>query len=355
MLQLSYKKHVLQFKKPAGTSRGVLHRKTSYYLLVHDTENPEITGIGECSTIKELSPDPWDRYEETLRAVCRGPEPPEYWLQSGLDDFPSIRFGLETALLDWQKGGQRLLFPSAFTNGSRGIPINGLIWMGDTAFMKKQIREKLENGFRCIKLKIGAIDFEQELALLKMIRNEYPENELELRVDANGAFSPEEAMEKLEKLSHFQLHSIEQPVRQGQWDVMSRLCRESPVPIALDEDLIGLKTAEEIEKLLTRVQPQYIVLKPSLLGGFAKSRLFIALAGQKGIGWWVTSALEGNIGLNAIAQWTFLLDNPMPQGLGTGQLFKNNVSSPLYIEKAQLKFDTENRWDLNVIASLPGD
>ncbi len=355
MLQLSYKKHVLQFKNPAGTSRGVLHRKTSYYLLVHDTENPEITGIGECSTIKELSPDPWDRYEETLRAVCRGPEPPEYWLQSGLDDFPSIRFGLETALLDWQKGGQRLLFPSAFTNGSRGIPINGLIWMGDTAFMKKQIREKLENGFRCIKLKIGAIDFEQELALLKMIRNEYPENELELRVDANGAFSPEEAMEKLEKLSHFQLHSIEQPVRQGQWDVMSRLCRESPVPIALDEDLIGLKTAEEIEKLLTRVQPQYIVLKPSLLGGFAKSRLFIALAGQKGIGWWVTSALEGNIGLNAIAQWTFLLDNPMPQGLGTGQLFKNNVSSPLYIEKAQLKFDTENRWDLNVIASLPGD
>ncbi len=265
------------------------------------------------------------------------------------------RFGLEPALLDWQKGGQRLLFPSPFTSGENGIPINGLIWMGDTAFMKKQIREKLENGFRCIKLKIGAIDFEQELALLKMIRNEYPENELELRVDANGAFSPEEAMEKLEKLSHFQLHSIEQPVRQGQWDVMSRLCRESPVPIALDEDLIGLKTAEEIEKLLTRVQPQYIVLKPSLLGGFAKSRLFIALAGQKGIGWWVTSALEGNIGLNAIAQWTFLLDNPMPQGLGTGQLFKNNVSSPLYIEKAQLKFDTENRWDLNVIASLPGD
>ncbi len=355
MLQLSYKKHVLQFKRPAGTSRGVLHRKTSYYLLVHDTENPEITGIGECSTIKGLSPDPWNRYEETLRAVCRGPEPPEYWLQSGLDAFPSIRFGLETALLDWQKGGQRLLFPSPFTSGQEGIPINGLIWMGDTAFMKKQIREKLQNGFRCIKLKIGAIDFEQELALLKIIRDEYPEEDLELRVDANGAFAPAEAMEKLEKLARFHLHSIEQPVRQGQWEVMSRLCRESPVPVALDEELIGLKTKDEIEKLLDAVQPQFLVLKPSLLGGFAKSKLFISLAEQKGIGWWITSALEGNIGLNAVAQWTFLLENPLPQGLGTGQLFKNNVPSPLCIEKAQLKFDTEKQWDLRLLGSLPGE
>ncbi len=347
MLQLSYKKHVFTFKRPAGTSRGVLRQKTSYYLLVHDTENPGITGIGECSTIKGLSPDPWGRYEETLEAVCRGPEPPEYWLGSRLDDFPSIRFGLETALLDRQKGGRRILFPSAFTQGNKGIPINGLIWMGDADFMKTQISEKLEAGFRCIKLKIGALDFEKELELLRMIRQEHNEKELELRVDANGAFGPEEAMEKLKRLSEFGIHSIEQPIRQGQWEEMAKLCKKSPIPIALDEELIGLKTTEEIQKMVETIHPQYLILKPSLLGGFARSRQFIAVAEQNGAGWWVTSALEGNIGLNAIAQWTFLLENPMPQGLGTGQLFTNNIPSPLYIEGDQLKFDPENRWGLS--------
>ena len=349
MLRLSYKKHVFNFKRPAGTSRGVLRQKTSYYLLVHDTGSPDITGIGECSTIKGLSPDPWERYEETLEAVCHGPEPPEYWLQAGLDDFPSIRFGLETALLDRQKGGRRILFPSAFTEGRAGIPINGLIWMGDADFMKRQIREKLETGFRCVKLKIGAIDFEQELALLRMIRQEHNEKELELRVDANGAFAPEEALEKLKRLSAFGIHSIEQPIRQGQWEAMAKLCEKSPVPIALDEELIGLKTNEAIQKMIKTIHPQYLVLKPSLLGGFARSRQFIAVAEQNGTGWWVTSALEGNIGLNALAQWVFLLENPMPQGLGTGQLFTNNIPSPLHIEGDRLKFDPENRWDLSRI------
>ncbi len=349
MLQLSYKKHVLKFKHPAGTSRGVLKQKTSYYLLARDTDNPDIVGIGECSTIKGLSPDPWDRYEETLEAVCHGPEPPEYWLQSGLNDFPSIRFGLETTLLDRQKGGRQILFPSEFTSGKTGIPINGLIWMGNADTMKKQIREKLEVGFRCIKLKIGAIDFEKELELLRMIRREHNEKELELRVDANGAFAPEEALEKLKQLSQFGLHSIEQPIRQGQWETMAALCEKSPVPIALDEELIGLKTLEEIQKMVQTIRPQYLVLKPSLLGGFAKSRQFIAAAEQNNTSWWVTSALEGNIGLNAIAQWTFLLESPLPQGLGTGQLFTNNISSPLFIDGDQLKFDPEKRWNLNEI------
>jgi o-succinylbenzoate synthase len=349
MLQLTFKKHVLKFRRPAGTSRGVLRQKTSYYLLARDTENPGIMGIGECSTIKGLSPDPWNRYEETLKELCHGPEPPEYWLQSGLEDFPSIRFGLETALLDWQKGGGRILFPSEFTSGKKGIPINGLIWMGEAAFMKQQIREKLEAGFRCIKLKIGAIDFGQELSLLRMIRKEHTEKELELRVDANGAFTPEEALEKLKRLSEFGLHSIEQPIRQGQWEKMARLCEQTPVPIALDEELIGLKSLEEIQKMVQTVRPQYLVLKPSLLGGFGRSRQFIVAAEQQGAGWWVTSALESNIGLNAIAQWTFLLENPMPQGLGTGQLFTNNIPSPLFIEGDQLKFDPENHWDSNGI------
>jgi len=348
MIRISYKKHVLQFKRPSGTSRGVLTRKTSYYLMVSDTDNPDIVGIGECSTIKGLSPDPWDAYEKTLEAVCHGPEPPEYWLQAGLDDFPSIRFGLETALLDWQKGGQRLLFPSEFTAGKEGIPINGLIWMGEYDFMKKQVREKIETGFGCIKLKIGAIDFEKELELLRMIRQEFNEKELELRVDANGAFAPEEALEKLNRLSKFGIHSIEQPIRQKQWEVMAQLCEKSPVPIALDEELIGLKANEDIQKMLETIHPQYLVLKPSLLGGFSRSREFIYAAEQAGAGWWVTSALEGNIGLNAIAQWTFLLENPMPQGLGTGQLFTNNIPSPLYIDKAQLFFNKENVWNLSL-------
>ncbi len=347
MLQLSYKKHVFRFKRPAGTSRGVLRQKTSYYLMVHDTETPEITGVGECSTIKGLSPDPWDAYEKTLEAVCHSPEPPEYWLGSGLDNFPSIRFGLETALLDWQRGGRRLLFPSAFTAGKEGIPINGLIWMGDADFMKRQIREKLETGFRCVKLKIGAIDFEKELELLQMIRQEHDEKELELRVDANGAFAPKEALEKLNRLSEFGIHSIEQPIRQGQWEEMAKLCEKSPVPIALDEELIGLKTKENIQKMMETIHPQYLVLKPSLLGGFSRSRWYIHAAEQAGAGWWVTSALEGNIGLNAIAQWTFLLENPMPQGLGTGQLFTNNVPSPLFVQGDQLWFNRENRWDLS--------
>mgnify|MGYP000140302264 CR=1 FL=1 len=347
MIRISYKKHVLQFKRPSGTSRGVLSRKTSFYLIARDTENPGITGIGECSTIKGLSPDPWDTYEKMLEAVCHGPEPPEYWLQAGLDDFPSIRFGLETALLDWQKGGQRLLFPSAFTTGKEGIPINGLIWMGDFGFMKKQIREKIEAGFGCIKLKIGAIDFEKELELLRMIRREFNENTLELRVDANGVFAPEKALEKLKRLSEFHIHSIEQPIRQGQWEAMTKLCEQSPVPIALDEELIGLKTNDDIQKMIETIHPQYLVIKPSLLGGFSRSRGALYAAEQAEVGWWVTSALEGNIGLNAIAQWTFLLENPMPQGLGTGQLFTNNIPSPLYIDKAQLFFNEENEWDLN--------
>ena len=344
MLQLGYKKHVFNFKRPAGTSRGVLQQKTSYYLSVWDTEAPEIKGIGECSTIKGLSPDPWGDYEYTLQEMKKHPEPYDIWLK----EFPSIRFGLETALLDLHRGGQRILFPSGFTRGQKGIPINGLIWMGDFDFMKNQIREKIDSGFRCVKLKIGAIDFDKELELLQLIRDEFNAEDLELRVDANGAFKPGEALEKLKRLSEFQLHSIEQPIRQKQWDEMAKLCEISPVPVALDEELIGLKTREEARKMLEQIKPQYIILKPSLLGGFSKAKMFIEEAERLGSGWWVTSALEGNIGLNAIAQWTFLLENPMPQGLGTGQLFTNNIPSPLYVDKAQLFFDEEKAWDLSL-------
>ncbi len=349
MLQATYKKHVLNFKKPAGTSRGVLHRKTSYYLVVWDSENPEIKGIGECSTIKGLSIDPWDTYEQKLKSVCNNIGYFNNLIQNELDNYPSIKFGLETAMLDFQRGGIRRLFPSDFTAGRKGISINGLIWMGDKETMKKQIREKIEAGFRCIKLKIGAIDFEDEMELLQAIRNEFDADELELRVDANGAFSPAEAPEKLERLAAFEIHSIEQPIRPDRWEEMAKLCENTPVPIALDEELIGRKSAEDIANMLDTIKPQYIVLKPSLIGGFGISRQFIAAAEQRNTGWWLTSALEGNIGLNALAQWIYQWENPIPQGLGTGQLFTNNIPSPLTIKDAQLWYDTEKQWNTETI------
>lgn len=349
MLQVSYKKHVFNFKRPAGTSRGVLNHRTSYHLVVWDSLQPEIKGIGECSTIKGLSPDPWEGYEKILREIREHPEPAEIWLEEGLKDFPSIRFGLETALKDLETGGRRILFPSKFTDGEEGIPINGLIWMGTEEFMQQQIREKIETGFRCIKLKIGAIDFDTELELLRAIRRQFNEKELELRVDANGAFLSENALEKLKRLSELGIHSIEQPIRQHQWDEMAALCESTPVPIALDEDLIGLKTRAEIRAMLHHIRPRYLVLKPSLLGGFSLSKIFIEEAELASTGWWITSALEGNIGLNAIAQWTALQKNPMRQGLGTGQLFTNNIPSPLFIGNAKLNFDPAGKWDLNEI------
>ncbi len=352
MLKAGFNKRILVFKRPAGTSRGILKRKTSYFLTVWDDENPEIKGIGECSTIKGLSIDPWDKYEKKLAEVCRNINYFTAELQEGLNDFPSIRFGLETALLDLQRGGKHILFPSDFTAGKSGITINGLIWMGDFEFMKQQIKDKLENGFDCIKLKIGAIDFEKELELLKLIRKEYGPKELELRTDANGAFSPDNALEKLKRLSDFDIHSIEQPIRQNQWETMARLCETSPVPVALDEELIGKKSHDEIARMLDTIKPQYIVLKPSLIGGFAASKRFIAEAEIRNTGWWLTSALESNVGLNALAQWVFQWDNPIPQGLGTGQLFTNNIDSPLYLKNDVLMFNPEKEWGLPYVNTL---
>ena len=246
-----------------------------------------------------------------------------------LEEWSSIRFGVEMALQDLAMGGRQLYFPSAFTEGRLAIEINGLIWMGDKSTMLQRIQQKLEAGFHCIKLKIGAIDFEAELSLLQYIRERFSCEKVELRVDANGAFAPEEAMSKLEALAAFGLHSIEQPIRQGQWEEMAHLCRETPIPIALDEELIGVYGRKKKLELLEIVQPQYIILKPALCGGFSGAREWIELAEKRGIGWWVTSALESNIGLNALAQWVATLGNPMPQGLGTGQLYTNNLWSPL--------------------------
>lgn len=351
MLKAKFQKHTFQFKQPGGTSRGVLKTKDSWYLIVWESSDPLIKGIGECSLIKGLSWDPPLDFDRMLQTVVSEINNFEFLLTKGLVEFPAIRFGLETALIDLRRKGQKILFPSGFTRGTTGIPINGLVWMGDYEFMRKQIIEKIENNYRCIKLKIGAINFDDELKLLKMIRKDFNTKELELRVDANGAFSPEEAPEKLKRLSDYQLHSIEQPIRQGQFNEMAKLCENSPVPIALDEELIGLAKVEDISEMLEVIRPQYIIIKPSLLGGFRQSVLFITEAEKRNINWWVTSALEGNIGLSAIAQWTATLENPMPQGLGTGQLFTNNITSPLFIQDAKLYFNPENQWDLSSLTS----
>lgn len=338
---IAYSKNIdFHFKFPAGTSRGVLLHKPSSFLIL---EKDGVSGIGECSTIPDLSIDPMETYEQKVDKLCKmlnaGLEPP----QIDLSAYPSIAFGLETAMLDLNSGGKRNLFSSDFSAGKAGIPINGLVWMGDREFMQKQIREKIAAGYRCIKLKVGALDFETELEIIAGIRQQFSPDEIELRLDANGGFSPEDALEKLKRLSEYQIHSIEQPIKPRQFEEMAAICQKSPIPVVLDEELIGIVPDEE---MLKTINPSYIILKPSLLGGFKVSEEWIRLAEKQNVGWWITSALEANIGLNAIAQWTATLGSKLPQGLGTGQLYLNNISSPLEIRDAKLFYNAENQWDL---------
>ena len=338
-MKASFSPYILNFKNPSGTSRGILKTKETFFLKIEGENN---SGIGECALFRGLSIDDRPDYEEKLNWVCRNISLGKEKLLSKLMEFPSIQFGVETAFQSLETQIPFVLFPSKFTDGKEGISINGLIWMGEKSFMKKQIDDKLRQGFRCIKLKIGAIDFASELALLKYIRKEFSAEDVEIRVDANGAFHPKEALEKLKRLSDYELHSIEQPIKQGQMEEMAELCAKTPLPIALDEELIGIFEVTKKQEMLQTIQPQYIILKPSLVGGFAGSDQWIEFVEKHGIGWWITSALESNIGLNAIAQWTFLKNTTMPQGLGTGGLFANNIESPLKLIGANLFFETHN-------------
>ena len=340
-------KRVLHFKQPAGTSRGVYTTRTIW--LVHLSEGDK-TGVGECAPLPDLSCDamPDEAYEAKLRQFCErltGDSPQdEAEVFESMRPYPSMLFGLETALLNLRNGD--LLFDTPFSRGEEGIPINGLVWMGRYDEMLQRMEEKLEKGFRCVKLKIGAIDFDQELDLVKRIRDRFSFHEVELRLDANGAFKYEEALYKLELLSQYAIHSIEQPIRQGQWAYMAELCRESPLPIALDEELIGVNDPEMKRHMLNVIKPRYIILKPSLHGGMMGCREWIETAKQQGIGSWITSALESNIGLNAIAQFASDVYGPhirMPQGLGTGQLFTDNIPMPLEIRGDMLFFDIRTK------------
>lgn len=338
MYQASFEKITLNFKLPAGTSRGILKSKNSWIIKIWRTEDPSFVGIGEASIIENLSPEWNENYENVLSDTLVDVSSHIKSNFIHLKDYPSIRFGLESALLNLHHALENVYFPSNFTRENGSIKINGLIWMGDKEFMYDQIKKKLDDGFDCIKMKIGAIDFESEMDLLKYIRSKFSKESVELRVDANGAFSVDTVYQKLNKISTFDIHSIEQPIAKGQWDEMSELCANTPLPIALDEELIGVKEIDSKLLLLSTIKPQYIILKPSLLGGFSASDEWIKIADSYNIKWWLTSALESNVGLNAIAQYAFTKNNPLPQGLGTGQLFTNNTLSPLVLKSDQLNF-----------------
>jgi len=333
----SIEPYTLQFKRPAGTSRGVYQDHKVWFIRITSLNEPARFGIGECAPLVDLSCDDLPEYEEILKRACDDFELSGSINYEALRPYPSILFGLETALRHFNRGSYAL-WDTPFSRGEKGIPINGLIWMGTYQEMEEQIEEKIKQGFKCIKLKIGAIHFEEELTLLKQLRHRFSPEILTLRVDANGAFSPEEAMDKLSRLSELDLHSIEQPIRAGQWEEMTGLTASTPLPIALDEELIGYNTYAEKHDLLNTILPQYIVLKPTLHGGIKGCSEWIEIAEELNIGWWITSALESNIGLNAIAQWCATLENPGYQGLGTGLLYTNNMEMSLHIEGEHLWF-----------------
>ena len=345
-MKATYQKYILDFKRPSGTSRGILTQKETWFIIV---EKDGKKGIGECGILRTLSIDDRPDYEEKLKWVCQNIHlgVDELWEQ--LIEFPSIQFGIEMAFLSLESKKPFELFPSEFTSGEKNMEINGLVWMGDESFMKAQIEEKLAQGFRCIKLKIGAIDFEKELELLRSIRQHFDEKTIEIRVDANGAFDSDEALDKLNQLAGFKLHSIEQPIAKNHTDRMAELCKITPLPIALDEELIGVFSEKEKRQLLEKIRPQFIILKPSLVGGFRGTQEWIDIAESLQIDWWITSALESNIGLNAIAQWTFTLQNPMPQGLGTGGLYTNNFDCPLEVINGKLNYNSSLKWDVSLL------
>lgn len=340
-------KYNLHFRKPGGTSRGVLHNKETYIIIL---TNGEKTAYGECNLFKNLSFDDRNGYEQKLSSVCEKlSQEVLFYPEEELSEWPSILFGVETVLNDWKNGGRQIIFSEIASKNDFTIPTNALIWMGTKEEMKQQIIAKLKDGFTSIKLKIGAIDFESELELLKFIRKQFSVNEVEIRLDANGAFTFGEAREKIKRLSAFDINYLEQPIKAGQWHEMAELCNQSPIKIALDEELIGVIKPGEKRDLLDTISPQLLILKPALIGGFAATTEWKNLIEKSGGEWVITSALESNIGLNAIAQYTSLLHPKMAQGLGTGQLFTNNFPSPYTIDSKGLHYDQHRKWDLSLL------
>lgn len=358
-LQASFHKRTFHFSFDARTSRGSMKEKISWFIKVWDTESPQISGVGECGPLPGLSPDYLSELPEIIEGLINhfnGQSPPisemsdlrelhAFILKSlgtDLRKYPSLVFAFETALLDLMNGGHKVIFKNSFLEG-RPIPINGLIWMGGLDFMLQQIEIKIRDGFRCVKLKVGGIDFEKECDVLQYIRRKYFRDNITIRLDANGAFKPADALYKLNELAKFDVHSIEQPLKPGSPE-MEELCRNSPIPIALDEELIGVDETEEKESLLERIKPAYIILKPTLHGGLYSCQEWIQISDKQSVGWWITSALESNVGLNSIAQFTAQYPIRLPQGLGTGMLYTDNVESPLTVNQGFLNFDSTVSW-----------
>ena len=338
-MKINITERILHFKQPAGTSRGVYTERKIWLVEMKEGERK---GIGECAPLPQLSCDDIPHYAETLRMFCDQIEQTGVIDYQALRPYPSMLFGLESAWAQLHVNGSAKLFDTPFGRGEEGITINGLVWMGTFEEMYQRIEEKIQAGFHCVKLKIGAIDWEREISLIKFIRQHFTKEQIELRVDANGGFTPQEAMKKLEQLATYDIHSIEQPIKQHQWKEMARLCHETPLPIALDEELIGINDTTSKIELLDTIRPQYIILKPSLHGGMHGSEEWIKLAQERSIGSWITSALESNIGLNAIAHFAAKMYGPhisMPQGLGTGQLFTDNIPMPIEIRGEKLYFN----------------
>ena len=361
MLQLSVHSVNLKFRFKARTSRGVLTQKTSWFIKAWDNENPKVYGVGEAAPLKDLSiddlPDFGDRltsfshYSNKLQLNLADTQSNRTFIPHNL---PSLNFAMETALLDLSNGGKKIVYKNNFCKGLSIIPINGLVWMGSRDFMFRQIKENIQAGYSCIKMKIGTLDFKTELELLKYIRSQFSAHEITLRVDANGAFHPSEALNKLNQLTELDLHSIEQPIKQNQPEEMARLCELSPISIGLDEELIGINEEKKKEDLLDLIKPQYVILKPTLLGGFRQADEWIRLSEKRNIGWWITSSLESNVGLNAIAQFTAEYDPKITQGLGTGHLFHNNIPSPLYIDSGYIGYDKQKGtpWQTKVLDTI---
>ena len=341
MLFAAYSPYRLNLNFEAVTSRSRMTWKDTWFVKVWDDSDPDVVGWGECALFKGLSADDRSDYELCLGKVCRDIVHITDLESIGMS---SIVFGFETALQDLRNGGTRTPWPGVWSRGESELLINGLVWMGNLSLMMDRLEKKLSEGFHCIKIKIGGIDFDQEIMLLQAVRSNFGPETVELRLDANGAFSPREALYKLERLARFDIHSIEQPVRAGQTYVMAEICRESPVPVALDEELIGTRQYDVQARLLDAIMPQYIILKPALCGGFQASNRWISLARQRDIGWWATSAMESNIGLNAIAQWVSLFNPQMPQGLGTGGLYTNNIPSPVHLVSDRLCYAPSETW-----------
>lgn len=338
-MRVSIARHRLHFKQPSRTSREVLNHKDVWYVKLTDPSTNR-TGVGECAVFPGLSCDWTPEYEQRLIEICqaiKNGDNPE------IESYPSIKFGIESAMT--QIGGEH----QGWTSGDVSFTINGLVWMGSEEEMTKRVEEKIAQGFGCVKLKIGGIDFDRELAILRSVRKSFSKNTIEIRLDANGAFTPENALKRLDQLARFDIHSIEQPIRQHQWTQMRTVCAESPIPIALDEELIGINSGDAKARMLDAIQPAYIILKPTLCGGLSGSDEWITLATERNIGWWATSALESNVGLNAIANWLAGYNPSLPQGLGTGALYTNNIPSPLQLRGEKLSRNPMATWDLSIL------